>query len=66
MNEKYSDEYIAIENRNIIAHDIDLQNLLNSLNNKNKNDILIEFINKRTVCFINNNLKYFPIESNRL
>lgn len=56
LKEKYNDELIAFEEGKVIAHDKDMETLLNKVmaQGKRPNDIMIQFVSKRKRVFYEN------------
>ncbi|RLF53439.1 MAG: hypothetical protein DRN24_00935 [Thermoplasmata archaeon] len=54
LRRKYSNQYIAIKNRNIIAHDRDIKKVMKLVSEKNINpaDVLIEFLHPKDMILI--------------
>jgi hypothetical protein len=51
LKEQYKGEYVAIKDRNVIAHNSDLQQLLNNID-KDNTSMVIEHINEQRYLYI--------------
>jgi len=54
LRKKYSNQYIAIKNRDIIAHDKDIKKVMKLVSERNINpaNILIEFLHPKDMVLI--------------
>ena len=52
FKDRYKGEYLAIKDKKILAHNSDLQLLLNTIGEDNNNSTVIEYINEHKYLYI--------------